>query len=91
MDELLTAQQSTWEEKEKLSQQLEEERQNNVNAAIGQVMLFIHFASLFHENNSVQTNPTTTQLQPNPKHTIQPNPTQRILLLYIMIGPTLCC
>lgn len=37
MEELLTAQQSTWEEKEKLSQQLEEERQNNVNAAIGQV------------------------------------------------------
>ncbi|CAM9393654.1 unnamed protein product, partial [Laminaria digitata] len=38
MDELLTAQQSTWEEKEKLSQQLEDERQNNVNAAIGQVV-----------------------------------------------------
>lgn len=30
------AQKSTWEEKEKLSKQLEEERQNNVNAAIGQ-------------------------------------------------------
>lgn len=41
MEELLTAQQSTWEEKEKLSQQLEDERQNNVNAAIGQVILFI--------------------------------------------------
>lgn len=39
MDELLTAQQSTWEEKEKLSQQLEDERQNNVNAAIGQVTI----------------------------------------------------
>lgn len=37
MDELLTAQQDTWDEKEKLSRQLEEERQNNVNAAIGQV------------------------------------------------------
>lgn len=37
MDELLSAQQSTWEEKEKLSRQLEEERQKNVNAAIGQV------------------------------------------------------
>lgn len=41
MEELLTAQQSTWEEKEKLSQQLEDERQNNVNAAIGQVILLI--------------------------------------------------
>lgn len=37
MEELLSAQQSTWDEKEKLSIQLEEERQNNVNAAIGQV------------------------------------------------------
>lgn len=43
MDELQTAQQSTWEEKEKLSQQLEEERQNNVNAAIGQVSLRFAF------------------------------------------------
>lgn len=38
MDEMLTAQKSSWEEKEKLSRQLEEERHNNVNAAIGQVM-----------------------------------------------------
>lgn len=37
MEELQAAQQSTWDEKEKLSIQLEEERQNNVNAAIGQV------------------------------------------------------
>lgn len=37
MDELMAAQQSTWDEKEKLSKQLEEERHNNVNAAIGQV------------------------------------------------------
>ena len=36
MEELLTAQKSTWEEKEKLSRQLEDERQNNINAAIGQ-------------------------------------------------------
>lgn len=38
MDELISAQKSTWEEKETLSKQLEEERQNNVNVAIGQVM-----------------------------------------------------
>lgn len=38
MDEMLSAQKSSWEEKEKLSRQLEEERHNNVNAAIGQVM-----------------------------------------------------
>lgn len=38
MDEMLSAQKSSWEEKEKLSKQLEEERHNNVNAAIGQVM-----------------------------------------------------
>ncbi|CAM9335866.1 unnamed protein product [Ascophyllum nodosum] len=38
MEELLTAQKSTWEEKEKLSRQLEDERQNNINAAIGQVV-----------------------------------------------------
>ncbi|CAN0026497.1 unnamed protein product [Pylaiella littoralis] len=38
MDEMLTAQKSSWEEKEKLSRQLEEERHNNVNAAIGQVV-----------------------------------------------------
>ena len=37
MDEMLQAQKSSWEEKEKLSKQLEEERHNNVNAAIGQV------------------------------------------------------
>lgn len=43
MEELLTAQQSTWEEKEKLSQQLEDERQNNVNAAIGQVISFTQY------------------------------------------------
>ncbi len=38
MDEMLSAQKSSWEEKEKLSRQLEEERHNNVNAAIGQVL-----------------------------------------------------
>ncbi|CAM9240011.1 unnamed protein product [Ectocarpus sp. 12 AP-2014] len=38
MDEMLSAQKSSWEEKEKLSKQLEEERHNNVNAAIGQVV-----------------------------------------------------
>ncbi|CAM9834777.1 unnamed protein product [Scytosiphon promiscuus] len=38
MDEMLTAQKSSWEEKERLSRQLEEERHNNVNAAIGQVV-----------------------------------------------------
>lgn len=37
MDEMLSAQKSSWEEKERLSRQLEEERHNNVNAAIGQV------------------------------------------------------
>eukprot|EP00903_Cladosiphon_okamuranus_P019220 g17674.t1 len=38
MDKMLQAQKSSWEEKEKLSKQLEEERHNNVNAAIGQVV-----------------------------------------------------
>ena len=46
LEELLTAQQSTWEEKEKLSQQLEDERQNNVNAAIGQVIIFIQHSTV---------------------------------------------
>ncbi|CAM9500239.1 unnamed protein product [Discosporangium mesarthrocarpum] len=36
MQELTSAQKSTWEEKERLSKELELERQNNVNAAIGQ-------------------------------------------------------
>lgn len=38
MDEMVQTQKSSWEEKEKLSKQLEEERHNNVNAAIGQVI-----------------------------------------------------
>ncbi|CAM9564836.1 unnamed protein product, partial [Phaeothamnion confervicola] len=38
LDELRAAQQQTWEEKEKLSRQLEQERSNNVSAAIGEAV-----------------------------------------------------